>query len=300
MKRCTALSPQLTQRVCIWFLTKLNWDFTQTKQALTVCFGHAILSDSRIYHWMTEFRNGCACIVDLHRRQKHKSGRSVRNIRAVENAVTSDRRITIPRLMVETGLKASTVYRILKKDLALSKHCAKYVPSLLGAAQIARRVSVCDFWTHLRLADRRVLKVMVTVDESWIYMYDPETKEQSKEWLCAMEPHPQKPQRTIATGKVMVVTFFDSLGLIYREFVHQPRTVNQNVFRQILTRFDIAFQNRRPRGVARGRHYIHMDNASAHTAFLTRQHLQNLGWTIIPHLPIRQIWLRMIFGCIPM
>ncbi len=122
------------------------------------------------------------------------------------------------------------------------------------------------------------------MDESWVYSYDPETKEQSCEWLRSMEAHPQKPRRNIGTSKVMLVSFFDAKGLIYREFVRRPVTVNQIVFRQIFTRFDIAFQNRRgPRGQVRGRMFIHMDNALAHTAALTVQHLTNLGWTALPH-----------------
>ncbi len=285
MKRCEGLSRQLTQRVCIWFGVKLGWEYGQIRASLRHCFGQRILYKSRIYHWIEQFKSGHNRIVDLHRRAKTRRGRSARNIRRVEDLVTQDRRITIPRIMVETGLKATTVHRILTKDLCLSKKCAKYIPYDIGPAQIARRQTVCDFWNWLRINDRRVFRVAVTMDESWIYMYDPEIKEQSKEWLRRHESRPQKPQRSIATGKVMVVTFFDSQGLIYREFVHRPVTINQIVFRQIITRFDIACQNRQPRGTVRGRRFIHMDNASSHTASLTLQHLRNLGWTVLPHPP---------------
>ncbi len=61
--------------------------------------------------------------------------------------------------------------------------------------------------------------------------------------------------------------------------------MNQLVFHQIFTRFDIACQNRRPRGTAHGRWFIHMDNASSHTTHLTRVHMNNLGWTVLPHPP---------------
>lgn len=285
MKRCVGLTPQLTQRVCIWFCTKQNWTFVMMKVALQTCFGRRTLSDSRIYHWMDQFRNGRVSIVDLHRCPKPKTGRSARNIRQVENIVAQDRRVTLARIMLQTGLKSTTVHRILTKDLSLSKKCAKYVPFELGDLQLARRLTVCDFWSRLRMRDPRVFGVTVTMDESWIYCYDPETKEQSRQWLQSMEPLPQKAQRTLATRKCMAVTFFDSRGLIYREFVHHPNTVNQILFRQIFTRFDIACQNRRPHGTVRGWRFIHLDNASSHTAFLTCQHMSNLGWTVLPHPP---------------
>ncbi len=121
--------------------------------------------------------------------------------------------------------------------------------------------------------------------ESWVYLWDPESKEHSREWLRQMEPRPQKLQRTLATGKVMLVSFFDSTGLVYREFVRRPATVNQLWFCQIITRFDIAHKNRQPggRGSTRGRWFLHMDNTPSHTAALTLTHLQNLGWTMLPH-----------------
>ncbi len=247
------------------------------KASLAQCFGRATISDSRIYYWLEQFRNGRVRIVDKERWAKRKSGRSPANIRHVENIVATDRRVSIAQLMLQTGLKNTTVHRILTKDLHLSKRCAKYVPMDLNAAQVARRTRICDFWSRLKINSPRVFAVTITMDESWIYCYDPESKEQSKEWLRSMENRPQKPQCTLATRKVMVVTFFDSKGLIYREFVRRLVTVTQLVFHQIFTRFDIACQNRRPRGTVNGRRFIHMDNAPAHTAFLTGVHMRNLG-----------------------
>lgn len=100
---------------------------------------------------MNEFRNGRDRIVDLHRQHKCKSGRSRANICQVEDAVNNDCRISIAQIMTQTGLKSTTVNQILKKDLSLSKRCAKYVPTLLQPPQITRRVAVCDFWTCLHL-----------------------------------------------------------------------------------------------------------------------------------------------------
>ncbi len=186
---------------------------------------------------------------------------------------------------METGLKHTTVQRILKLDLKLTKKCAKYMPHLLTDHQTQRRLAICDFWSHLRLRTPSVFRVAVTMDESWVYLWDPDSKEHSREWLRQMEPRPQKPQRTLATGKVMLVSFFDSTGLVYREFVRHPATVNQLRFRQIITRFDIAHENRRPgaQGITRGCRFLHMDNAPSHTAALTLTHLHNLGWTLLPH-----------------
>lgn len=164
----------------------------------------------------------------------------------METLLSNDRRVTIHRLVLQTGLTYSTVQNILKKDLKLSKKCAKYTPYLLTDAQAQRRVDICNFWTRLISNSPRILQCVITMDESWVYLYDPETKEQSREWLCNFEQWPQKPRHTIGTGKVMAVTFFDAKGLIYVKFVRRPQTVNQRTFQAILSRFHQAWVNRRP------------------------------------------------------
>ncbi len=79
----------------------------------------------------------------------------------------------------------------------------------------------------------------------------------------------------------MIVSFFDSKGLIYYEFVQRPQTVNQ-VFRAILRCFDAAHHRRRPHSTVHGRRFLHLDNAPAHNTTLTVQLFQQLGWTRLP------------------
>ncbi len=138
MKRVQGLTLYLQQQVNIWFGIKSGWNFVQIKTALDLCYGQGKLSDAQIYHWINEFEGGHTRIVDLHRAPKAKSGRSRANIRTVENIVSDDRRVTIHRIVQQSGLNYGTVQNILKKNLKLSKKCAKYTPHLLTAIQAQR------------------------------------------------------------------------------------------------------------------------------------------------------------------
>lgn len=123
------------------------------------------------------------------------------------------------------------------------------------------------------------------MDETWVYIYDPELKAQSREWLRRDEPRPQKHRRNQFGAKVMLVSFLDAQGLIYSEYVQRPLTVNALVFQGILRRFDAAHSRRRPRAVVHGHKFIHMDNAPTHNAGYTLTLLRILGWTCLPHPP---------------
>ncbi len=282
MKRCVELSTQLQQRINIHFCVKLGWKFGQIKDGLRQCYGR-VLSDSTIRFWMSEFKKGRTRLVDKPRKPKERTGRSVQNVRKVEDLVAEDRRVTIKEMSLRSGISTMTIQRILKFDLKLKKRCAIFVPVDLTPQQKQRRVDVCNFWTRLKGTTPRVFKHVVTMDESWVYIYDPALRIHSKEWLRATEPRPQKPRRTIATAKGMIVTFFDCRRMIYFEYLQRPVTMNQQVFRAIFRRFDAAFTRRCPNSLVHGHKFLHMDNAPPHTAVLTLGLIDQLGWTRLPH-----------------
>ncbi len=81
----------------------------------------------------------------------------------------------------------------------------------------------------------------------------------------------------------MAVTFFDCDGLVFVEYVRHPMTVNQRTFQAILQRFHQAWLIKRPWSVVQGCQFLHMDNASSHTATDTLTLLAQLGITQVPH-----------------
>ncbi len=156
------------------------------------------------------------------------------------------------------------------------------MPAVLTDHHKARRRDICNFFGRLRAQNPRVFRNLVTMDESWVYTWDPALRIHNKEWLRAGEDRPLVPRKTIATAKVMLVAFYDSRGMVYYEYVQRPQTVNQQTFRAIFRRFDAAHHRRRPHAAVHGRRFLHMDNAPAHNAALTLGLVTQLGWTRLP------------------
>ena len=82
----------------------------------------------------------------------------------------------------------------------------------------------------------KLLKRVVTGDESWIFEYDPLTKRQSLEWKSALSPRPKKVRVFKSKTKVMLITFFDVHRIVHAEFLAQGQTINQHVYKNILRR----------------------------------------------------------------
>ena len=74
--------------------------------------------------------------------------------------------------------------------------------------------------------DRNFLYSIVTGDETWCFEYDPETKRQSAEWKAPDEPKPKKSRMEKSKIKTLLITFYDSKGIIHKEFVPPGKTVN--------------------------------------------------------------------------
>ena len=75
---------------------------------------------------------------------------------------------------------------------------------------------------------------VITGDESWVFDYDPETKRQSEEWHMKSSPHPQKARMSRSRVKTMIIVFFDSCGIVDKEFVPSGQTVNHAFYKDVL------------------------------------------------------------------
>ncbi|XP_011636536.2 uncharacterized protein LOC105426827 isoform X2 [Pogonomyrmex barbatus] len=66
----------------------------------------------------------------------------------------------------------------------------------------------------------------VTVDETWIHHYTPETKLQFKQWIASEEAAPKKGKAIPLTGKIMTTVFWDSQGIIF-DYMEKGKTITE-------------------------------------------------------------------------
>ena len=111
----------------------------------------------------------------------------------------------------------------------MRKVCTKRVPENLTTEQEANRRDVClDLLDHLEREPEFFSRV-ITGDESWILEYNPKTKCQIQEWHTANFPHPKKARMSKSKIKSMLICFFDSQGIVHKEF-YATRTNCQSNF----------------------------------------------------------------------
>jgi histone-lysine N-methyltransferase SETMAR len=53
------------------------------------------------------------------------------------------------------------------------------------------------------------------MDETWLYHYDPETKQQSLEWRYSEPPNPKKLRVQKSAGNILASIFWDQDGILF-------------------------------------------------------------------------------------
>ena len=71
---------------------------------------------------------------------------------------------------------------------------------------------------------------LVTMDETWLYTYDPETKQQSMEWRHSGSPRPKKFRVQKSDGKVLASIFCDQDGILLIDYLPKGRSINAEYY----------------------------------------------------------------------
>ncbi|GFV29789.1 uncharacterized protein TNCV_1926141 [Trichonephila clavipes] len=88
--------------------------------------------------------------------------------------------------------KEGSCDEILRKDMNMRRVSAKFVPRLLTEDQQFQRLATSPDLFQSERDDPEFMKFIITGDESWVYGYDPETKQQSSQWKTPGSPRPKK------------------------------------------------------------------------------------------------------------
>jgi len=121
------------------------------------------------------------------------------------------------------------------------------------------------------------LKNTVTGDESWVYGYGPERKQQSPQWNGPTSPRPKNGRQMRSKTKVMLLAFCASEGIVHHEYALDGQTINREFYVEVLRRLRESVRRKGPEIWRDGDWILHHDNAPAHTSHLVQRFLAKHG-----------------------
>jgi len=158
---------------------------------------------------------------------------------------------------------------ILTDDLHMKRVCAKFVYRLLTDDQHEQRQTIAGDLLESSCEDVQFPKNIVTGDGSWVYGYDPETKQQSSQWKGPSSPRPKKGRQVRSKTKVMLLAFCGSDGIVHHEYAPDGQTINKEFYLEFLRRLceSVRRKDRKNGGMATGSCTTTMHPHTLHTLF---------------------------------
>jgi len=131
-------------------------------------------------------------------------------------------------------------------------------------------------WANLeffRYNPNHFLSRLVTTDETCLYHYNPETKQQLMEWLHSGSSCPKKFWVQKSAGKVLALISWDQDSIFHTDYLPKRQTINVEYYSSL-----------RRGKVTKGVFFLR-DNAPAHQALVTQKKLAYLGIQCLDHPP---------------
>lgn len=273
------------QRAVIRYLMRKNKKGSEIHDELVEVYGDDALAFSTVQSWITKFRAGRDSFEN-----EPSSGAPItvttdEMIENIRELVMIDRRIKIRQIEAIMGISKDRIELILHEKLGLSKVCARWVPRLLTNDQKQNRAQLSLCLYHRFTADPGgfILRI-VTGDETWVYYYDPETKQESMQWKAASERPPVKAKVVKSAGKVMLTLFWDADGWIHVDWLPPKTTITGNYYANVLNELRQSIKAKRRGKVTKGVMLLH-DNAPAHSARVAQEALHSCKFEQLPHPP---------------
>jgi len=272
------------RRVAILVQFRLGQSASECLQTLQVALGEEAPSLTMVHKWFARFRCGSVSLDDEDREGRPNMAITDTTVATVRRLLDEDRRVTVRELEKSVGISDSSIVSILHDHLGMRKVSARWVPHHLNPNQMQARVEFSTFMLDkFDAGASKLVDNIVTGDETWVYFYDPETKEQSRQWMAWEEDAPVKFRRERSVGKVMAAIFFRRCGILPPVLLEEGATVTGEWYStvclpQMLESLALQRPKTRERGIL-----LHHDNAPAHRAMVTQQFLKSTQLTLLPH-----------------
>ena len=271
------------QHYAIKFCVKLENSATETLATLEKAYGEDSLSRAQVFRWHKTLKGGREDAEDEQRSERPSTAHTSDNADKVKAVLNSDRRLSVRLIADKTELPKSIVHEIMATELNMRKVCAKLVPKVLTDDQKQNRILISRDLLDRVGSEPDFMERVVTGDEIWVFEYDPETKRQSCEWHSPGSPCPRKARMSKSRIKSMLIVFFDSKGIVHKEFLPSGQTINVAFYVEVLQRLRNRVARVRPE--IADEWILHHDNAPNHASIVVKEFLAKRKIPTLPQPP---------------
>ena len=154
---------------------------------LTETLGEHAPSQATVKNWVAQSKRGdfSTCVG------RPKTVTTPEIIDQIYELILEDSRISVKSIAQQLGISRERVGTIILEDLYMWKLSAKWLPKCLNADQKRQRCQSSEqYLEFFRRDPYDFLSRLLTMNETWLYHYNPETKQQSMEWRHSGSPRP--------------------------------------------------------------------------------------------------------------
>jgi len=156
---------------------------------------------------------------------------------------------------------------------------------------------LCNFWKFfgaIQIISCRAR--LVTMVETWLYHYDPETAQKSMEWRHSGSPRPKKFRVENPARKFLALISWDQDGIILIDYLTKGQTINAEYYSYLLVQLKDVLKEKRHGKITKAALFLHY-NAPAHRALATQKKLAIWASNVLTTQPILRIWSRRTTTC---
>jgi hypothetical protein len=135
--------------------------------------------------------------------------------------------------------------------------------------------------------------------ESWVYGYDPETKQQSSRWKNPQSQRAKKSAASLEFNTDHAHSFSDMKGTVHPDFVRPNTMLTSYFYCDVLRHLRENVRQKRLEIWLNHNWLIHDSNAPTHTSLKTTESVTNSNTVIVPHPPYSLDLAPMISLCFP-
>jgi histone-lysine N-methyltransferase SETMAR len=180
-------------RIMILYDWKIGLTYKDSHARLVQAWGNQLPSDRAVLNWFHEFQRNNFSVEDAAHPGRPRTSVNEQTIDAVRAIIEDDPHSTYEQIDYVLGIRSPEINSIIHDYLKLHKVCTRWVPHQLTDDQKRLGVQFCrQSLKKFEEGQSRHVFDIITGNESWLYHYDPKTKEQSKVWASKTDPRPTK------------------------------------------------------------------------------------------------------------